>query len=102
MPMMMHTAAQPWLRLLALWILCGTSPLLAAWAEDAATATASTTASAATARERLYTELAADVVELEQRGSILKRVVKLVTPAVVHIEARRETEGVRPARGETE
>ncbi|MBW8883818.1 MAG: trypsin-like peptidase domain-containing protein [Planctomycetia bacterium] len=54
------------------------------------------------ARDRLYTELAADVEELEQRGSILKRVVKLVTPAVVHIEARRETDATRPARGEAE
>ena len=50
-----------------------------------------------TARDRLYAELAADVAELEQRGSILKRVVKLVTPAVVHIEARREAEAGTPA-----
>jgi serine protease Do len=53
-------------------------------------------------RERLYAELAEDVAELEQRGSIVKRVVKLSTPAVVHIEARRDIEGVRPARGDSE
>jgi serine protease Do len=58
--------------------------------------------SAAAARDQLYADLAADVAELEQRGSILKRVVKLVTPAVVHIEARRDAEGARPARGEAE
>jgi hypothetical protein len=40
-------------------------------------------------RDRVYSELAADVAELEQHGNILKRIVKLVTPAVVHIEARR-------------
>ena len=50
----------------------------------------------------LYAELAADVAELEQRGSILKRVVKLVTPTVVHIEAKRDIESARPARGEAE
>src|SRR6186713_1372865 len=53
-------------------------------------------------RDRLYAELAADVAELEQRGSALKRVVKLATPAVVHIEARRDHDGVRPAKGESE
>ena len=55
-----------------------------------------------TTRERLYAELAADVAELEQRGNILKRIVKLATPAVVHIEARRESESTRSARGESE
>src|SRR6266576_7344311 len=59
-------------------------------------------ATSATARELLYTELANDVAELEQRGSILKRVVKLVTPAVVHIEARRESDANRTGRSESE
>jgi serine protease Do len=53
-------------------------------------------------RESLFAELAADVEELERRGSILKRVVKLVTPAVVHIEAKREAEAGRSPRGESE
>jgi serine protease Do len=57
---------------------------------------------AASARDQLYAELAADVAELEQRGSILKRIVKLATPAVVHIEARREAESGRSGRGESE
>src|SRR5438552_13933084 len=74
-----------------------------ACAEDlAATNAATAGTSAAATRDRLYAELAADVAELEQRGSILKRVVKLVTPAVVHIEAKRETEAARTARGESE
>src|SRR5438034_9198549 len=64
---------------------------------DEATAT-----TAASARDRLYEDLAADVAELERRGSILKRVVKLVTPAVVHIEARRDADTARPARGDSE
>jgi len=69
---------------------------------DEYTAAAGAAANAATERERLYTELAADVAELEQRGSILKRVVKLATPAVVHIEAKRDNESVRPARADAE
>ena len=52
----------------------------------------------AAAREQLFAELAADVEELERQGSILKRVVKLVRPTVVHIEAKRDAEPSRPAR----
>src|SRR5262245_59597574 len=55
-----------------------------------------------TTRDRLYAELAADVAELEQRGNILKRSIKLATPAVVHIEARRETETGRSTRTDSE
>src|SRR5204863_1158919 len=83
-------------------LLCGASESALASGDDLAGANVATAASGETARERLYAELAADVAELEQRGSILKRVVKLVTPAVVHIEARRETEASRTARGELE
>jgi len=74
-----------------------------AFAEDVAgTNSVATATLSATTRDRLYADLAADVAELELRGSILKRVVKLVTPAVVHIEARRETEAPRSARGDSE
>lgn len=69
---------------------------------DDLTATTASSTSVAAERERLYSELAADVAELEQRGSILKRVVKLATPAVVHIEAKRDNESVRPTRGDAE
>ncbi|HEX5106066.1 MAG TPA: trypsin-like peptidase domain-containing protein [Pirellulaceae bacterium] len=46
-------------------------------------------------REQLFADLAADVAELERHGSILKRVVRLAKPSVVHIEARRDTEAGR-------
>jgi serine protease Do len=52
----------------------------------------------AAAREQLFADLAADVEELERQGSILKRVVKLVKPSVVHIEAKRDAEPGRPIR----
>jgi serine protease Do len=45
-------------------------------------------------REQLYQQLYRDVEELERHGNVLKTVVKLVGPTVVHIEARR-TEGSR-------
>lgn len=41
------------------------------------------------ARERLYGEIAAEVAELERKGNLLKRVVQLVKPTVVHIEAQK-------------
>ncbi len=41
-------------------------------------------------RARLYAELARDVEAFEQQGNVLKRAVKLVTPSVVHIEAKRD------------
>lgn len=41
-------------------------------------------------RARLFAELARDVEHLEQQGNVLKRAVKLVTPSVVHIEAKRD------------
>jgi serine protease Do len=69
---------------------------------DDLSASALTASPSTSDRDRLYSELAADVWELEQRGSIVKRVVKLATPAVVHIEARRDIENARPARGDAE
>lgn len=46
------------------------------------------------AREKAYQDLFRDVAELEKHSNILKTVVKLVSPTVVHIEAQR-TEGSR-------
>jgi serine protease Do len=37
-------------------------------------------------QERLYQEIAADVALLEQQGNLLKKVVRLVRPSVVHLE----------------
>jgi serine protease Do len=41
-------------------------------------------------RDALFAELSHDVEELERHGSILKRVVRLVTPTVVHIESKKK------------
>jgi serine protease Do len=49
-------------------------------------------------RETLFSELAQDVAELERQGSILKRVVRLATPSVVHIDATRDADGSTAAR----
>ena len=65
------------------------APLIAPRAHAQELVFASKTASA---RDRLYEELARDVAHLEQQGSVLKRVVKIVKPTVVHIEAQRDEE----------
>ncbi len=49
-------------------------------------------------RDAEFSELADDVAELERRGSILKRVVRLVKPSVVHIDATRDADGSTPSR----
>jgi serine protease Do len=41
-------------------------------------------------RDEMYADLAQDVAHLESEGALLKRVVKLVSPTVVHIEAEKE------------
>ena len=42
----------------------------------------------AAAREELYAQLAEEVAAFEKHGNLLKRVVKLTIPTVVHIEAQ--------------
>ena len=54
-----------------------------------------------TARDALFAELASDVAALEQQGSILKRVVRLARPSVVHIEAKRDAEDGARGRNST-
>jgi serine protease Do len=44
------------------------------------------------ARERMFDEIAAEVAALERQGNLLKRVVQLVTPTVVHIEAEKSNQ----------
>jgi serine protease Do len=41
------------------------------------------------ARQQLYEEIDREVTLLERQGALLKRVVRLVTPTVVHIEAEK-------------
>lgn len=43
-------------------------------------------------RDRAYNQLAVDVAALEKRLGIIKRVVRLVQPTVVHIEAKKNRE----------
>jgi serine protease Do len=50
------------------------------------------------AREELYREVAQEVAALERQGSLLKKVVRLVKPTVVHIEAAKSTESPPPGR----
>ncbi|MCU0879945.1 MAG: trypsin-like peptidase domain-containing protein [Pirellulaceae bacterium] len=71
--------------------------LAAAWVLFCATTTFAQEDDPATpaARDALFAELARDVAHLEQEGSILKRVVRLVRPSVVHIDANRDAESTR-------
>jgi serine protease Do len=64
------------------------------WADDTAD-------DSPTVREALFAELAQDVAVLEQQGSVLKRVVRLVKPSVVHIEAKRDAEEGARSRNST-
>lgn len=57
-----------------------------------------TAEAAAESRERLFRELAKDVEEIERQGSIVKRVVRLVQPTVVHIEAKHQEGDARFTR----
>lgn len=51
------------------------------------------------ARDLLYDQIAREVAALERQGSVLKKVVQLTKPTVVHIEARRAADpGPRLAR----
>jgi serine protease Do len=47
------------------------------------------TGSAVSQRERLYEEIAAEVTLLEQQGNLLKKVVQVVKPTVVHLETTK-------------
>jgi len=57
----------------------------------------------AEARQRLYQEIDQEVAALERQGTLLKRVVRLVTPTVVHIEAAKNSrEDIRFSRRSVE
>lgn len=49
-------------------------------------------------RDQLYAELERDVLALQERLNIVKRVVRLVSPTVVHIEAKKNGEYDRGRR----
>ncbi len=46
-------------------------------------------------RDELFRQVAAQVAELEARGNLLKKVVRLVKPSVVHIDAQKQEVGGR-------
>jgi len=83
----------------------GISPLVAwcfvaaavalAWvpSQSLAQATRVRPANTATDRDAEYQKLANDVAHLEHQSTILKKVVKLVDPSVVHIEATKRRAG---------
>lgn len=50
------------------------------------------TAAAEESRDEQFAALAAEVALLEREGNVLKRVIRLTRPSVVHIEARRSDE----------
>jgi serine protease Do len=62
-------------------------PTLSSHAQVTGAATFGASATTPSDREREYAALARDVEALEREFGLIKRVVKLVTPAVVHIEA---------------
>jgi serine protease Do len=45
-------------------------------------------------RDRMYQEVAGEVAALERQGNILKKVILLAQPTVVHIEAKKTQEGL--------
>ncbi len=50
------------------------------------------------ARDQLFAEVAAEVAALEQQGALLKKVVKLVQPSVVHLESVKVEPAPEPRR----
>jgi serine protease Do len=52
---------------------------------------------ASATRDQLYQELAQEVAALERQGALLKKVVQLVKPTVVHIEAEKAEESTFPS-----
>lgn len=53
-------------------------------------------------RDSAYDEIRADVEYFERKGNVLRRVVKLVRPTVVHIEAAKSSRTGRPNRRSVE
>lgn len=45
-------------------------------------------------RDRMYDEVAADVAALQRQGNILKKVILLAEPTVVHIDAKKAGDGL--------
>ncbi len=52
---------------------------------------------ASATRDQLYQDLAQEVAALERQGALLRKVVQIVKPTVVHIEAEKTEEGSFPS-----
>ena len=80
----------------------GTVPC-AAQTVAASASTESAVATPAPSRDSLYAEMAREVALLEGQGNLLKKVVRVIQPTVVHIEAQKSgREDARPGRRSVE
>jgi S1-C subfamily serine protease len=88
------------LRMETRYFLLGCSLVLALVLSATADAEFPTGLSSPNSRQQLYEQLAADAEAFEQKHNLLKRVVQLARPTVVHLEAEREDPG--PAKKGTD
>src|SRR5688572_9915741 len=67
----------------------------AAWAQvpTLSTGVLDSELSAAGDQNRLYAEIAAEAAAVEQQGNLLRKIVKLVKPSVVHLESLKSEGG---------
>ncbi|MDA7977825.1 MAG: trypsin-like peptidase domain-containing protein [Pirellulales bacterium] len=81
------------------WLLSGLMALgvlLGASLDDLFTPAVAQSGSESDDRQTALANLAGEVAYLERQGNILKSVVRLASPSIVHIEARKMTGGARP------
>ncbi len=84
-------ALQPWLR----FAMIGAVLAIGGWLAPSVQAQFTLTSTMTEAeRDALYDDVARDVAELERKGNILKNVVRLSQPTVVHIEAKMVSSGM--------
>jgi serine protease Do len=70
------------------WVLCLSLATICGGLPGVCRADEAPITTVALAREQQYADLAAEVALLEKQGNLLKKVVKLTIPTVVHIEAQ--------------
>ncbi|HTN75264.1 MAG TPA: trypsin-like peptidase domain-containing protein, partial [Pirellulaceae bacterium] len=93
--MLLNRPAYLSIAFVSVWLLHSLTPSVTLRAQEASDDPHENLAS----RAKLFDELNRDVDWLERQGSVLKRVVKLVKPNVVHIEAQKsESDSFRPGR----
>lgn len=77
---------------------CAMSLLVFAWSSIARSQPIESATISATDRERQFQELAHEISALERQGLLLRKVIRLVTPSVVHIDAEHVSDGGRGDR----